>query len=190
MGNMGNFLLLAAEANAVHSELAEGAAEGGFGLNLDFFETNLINLAILIGILFYLGRKVLTNILKERQSKIISDIQDAEGRLQQAQTSLAQAQENLTQAQAEAERIRQTAQNNAEAAKQAILAKAVLDIERLRETAVADLNTERDRAIAQLRQNVVGQALQKVEAQLQSGIADDVQQVLIERSIAQLGGNV
>ncbi len=58
MGIMGTFLLLAAEANAVHSELAEGAAEGGFGLNLDLFETNLVNLAILVGILFYFGRKL------------------------------------------------------------------------------------------------------------------------------------
>ncbi len=39
MGIMGTFLLLAAEANAVGSELAEGAAEGGFGLNLDILET-------------------------------------------------------------------------------------------------------------------------------------------------------
>jgi F-type H+-transporting ATPase subunit b len=197
MGNMGTFLLLAAEANAVHSELAEGAAEGGFGLNLDIFETNLINLAILIGILFYFGRKVLTNILSERRSKIESAIQDAEKRLKEAQTSLAQVQTSLAQAQVEAERIRKSAEDNAKAAKEAILAKAVLDVERLKETATADLNAETERAIAQLRQNVVAQALQKVEAQLKSGIADDAQQVLIERSIAtlalsnaQLGGSV
>jgi F-type H+-transporting ATPase subunit b len=189
MGNMGTFLLLAAEANAVHSELAEGAAEGGFGLNLDLLETNLINLAILIGILFYFGRKVLSNILNERRSKIEAAIQDAEGRLKEAQTSLAQVQEQLTQAQAEAQSIRQAAEENAQVAKDAILARAVLDIERLKETAAADLNAERDRAITQLRQQVVAMALQKVDLQLQTGIADDAQQILIERSIAQLGGN-
>jgi F-type H+-transporting ATPase subunit b len=186
MGNMGTFLLLAAE----HSELAEGAAEGGFGLNLDLFETNLINLAILVGILFYFGRKVLTNILSERRSKIETVILDAEKRLKEAQASLAQAQTSLAQAQAEAERIRLAAEVSAQAAKEALLAKAVLDVERLRETAAADLNAETERAIAQLRQKVVAQALQKVEAQLKSGIADDAQQVLIERSIAQLGGSV
>ncbi|AVH72360.1 F0F1 ATP synthase subunit B [Nostoc sp. 'Lobaria pulmonaria (5183) cyanobiont'] len=190
MGIMGTFLLLAAEANAVHSELAEGAAEGGFGLNLDIFETNLINLAILIGILFYFGRKVLSNILNERQSNIATAIQEAEGRLKEASTALSQAQEQLKQSQAEAERIRQSAVENAQKAKEALLAKAVQDVERLKQTAAADLNSETDRAIAQLRQRVATLALQKVESQLKSGIADDAQQGLIDRSIAQLGGNV
>jgi F-type H+-transporting ATPase subunit b len=189
MGIMGTFLLLAAEANAVHSELAEGAAEGGFGLNLDLFETNLVNLAILVGILFYFGRKVLSNILNERRSNIATAIQEAEGRLKEAQTALSQAQEQLTQSQAEAQRIRKAAQENAQTSKEAMLARAAQDVERLKQTAAADLNTERDRAFAELRQRVAAMALQKVESQLRSGIADDVQQSIIDRSIAQVGGN-
>ncbi|MGH1394750.1 MAG: F0F1 ATP synthase subunit B [Trichormus sp.] len=188
MGIMGNFLLLAAEAHAVHSELAEGAAEGGFGLNLDILETNVINLAILIGILFYFGRKVLSNILTERKSNIATAIQDAEKRLKDAQAALSQAQEQLTQAQAEAERIRKAAEENAQATKEALLAKAAQDVERLKQTAAADLNTERERALTELRQRVAALALEKVESQLRSGIADDVQQAIIDRSIAQVGG--
>jgi F-type H+-transporting ATPase subunit b len=190
MGIMGTFLLLAAEANAVHSELAEGAAEGGFGLNIDILETNLINLAILIGILFYFGRKVLSNILNERRANIETVIQEAEGRLKESQTALSQAQEQLTQAQAEAQRIRKAAEENAQAAKEAMLARAAQDVERLKQTAVADLNNERERALTQLRQRVVALALQKAESELKGGIADDAQQSLIDRSIAQLGGRV
>ncbi len=186
MGIMGTFLLLAAEANAVHSEMAEGAAEGGFGLNLDIFETNLINLALLIGILFYFGRKVLSNILNERRSNIATAIQEAEGRSKEAQVALVQAQEQLTQSQAEAQRIRKAAQESAQASKEAMLARAAQDVERLKQTAAADLNTETDRAFAELRQQVAAMALQKVESQLRSGIADDVQQSIIDRSIAQV----
>lgn len=185
MANMGTLILLAAEA-AVHSE-AEGA-EGGFGLNLDILETNLINLALLIGILFYFGRKVLTNILNERRINIETEIQGAEARLKEAQIALSKAQEQLTQAQAEAQRIRKAAEENAVSAREATLAKAAQDVERLKQTAAADLNTERDRAIAELRQRVSALALQKVESGLRSGIADDVQQTLIDRSIAQVGG--
>ena len=185
MANMGTLILLAAEA-AVHSE-AEGA-EGGFGLNLDILETNLINLALLIGILFYFGRKVLTNILNERRINIETEIQGAEARLKEAQIALSKAQEQLTQAQAEAQRIRKAAEENALSAREATLAKAAQDVERLKQTAAADLNTERDRAIAELRQRVSTLALQKVESGLRSGIADDVQQTLIDRSIAQVGG--
>lgn len=45
MGIMGTLILLATEAVAGHAE------EGGFGLNLDILETNIINLAILVGVL-------------------------------------------------------------------------------------------------------------------------------------------
>jgi F-type H+-transporting ATPase subunit b len=184
---MGTFLLLAAEASAVHSELAEGASEGGFGLNFDILEANLINLAILVGILFFFGRKLLTNILNERRSNIEAVIQEAEQRAKEAGIALSDAQQKLTQAQAEAQRIRKAAETNAENAKNAVLAKAEQDIARMRDTAAADLDAERDRAIAQLRASVVAMALQKVESELKGGIADDAQQTLIDRSIALLG---
>jgi F-type H+-transporting ATPase subunit b len=186
---MGTFLLLAAEASALHSELSEEGATHGFGLNLDLFETNIINLAILVGVLVVFGRKLLTNILNERQAAIATAIQEAEQRAQQAASALSQVQEKLTQAQAEAQRIRQASEESAKNAKEAILAKAVVDVQRLKESAAADLNTERDKAIAQLRSRVVAMALQKAEAQLRGSISSDAQQMLIERSIAQLGGS-
>jgi F-type H+-transporting ATPase subunit b len=52
----------------------------------------------------------------------------------------------------------------------------------------ADLNAELERVISQLRQRVVAQALQKAEAELKAGIAEDAQKTIIDRSIAQLGG--
>lgn len=186
---MGTLLLLATEASAVHSELAESGAEGGFGLNIDILETNIINIAILVGVLFYFGRKVISNILNERRLKIEVEIKEAEQRATEAAAALSDAQQKLTQSQAEAQKIRQTAEENAQAAKEAILARSVQDIQRLKETAVQDLNTETERAIASLRQQVVAMALEKVEAQLQSGVDNAAQQQLIERSIALLGGN-
>ncbi|WP_414563050.1 MULTISPECIES: F0F1 ATP synthase subunit B [unclassified Anabaena] len=187
---MGTFLLLMAEASAVASELAEEAGNGGFGLNTDIFDTNLINLAIIITVLFVFGRKVLGKTLTTRRENIETAIKNAEQRAAQAAQQLKEAQQKLAQAQAEAERIKAAAQENAQAAGEAILAQAAVDIERLQAAGAADLSTELDKAIAQLRQRVVVQALQKVESELKSGIADDAQQILIERSIAQLGGEV
>ena len=187
MGIMG-ILLLAAAADAIHSELAEGASEGGFGLNIDILETNLINVAILIGVLYYFGRKVVSNILSERRLKIETAIQDAEQRATEAAAALSDAQQKLTQAQSEAQRIRKVAEENAQVAKENILARAVQDVQRLKETAAQDLNTERERAITQLRQRVVDLALQKVESQLQTGVDDAAQQRLIDSSIALLEG--
>jgi len=184
---MGNFLLLVAEASAVNAEAAR--AESGFGLNFDILGTNLINLVIIIGVLFYFGRNLVGKILIDRREKIETAIVSAERRAKEAVTALSEQQEKLAQAQAEAERIRKSAEENARVARENILAQAAQDIERLQQTASQDLNSERERAIAQLRQRVVAMALQKVESQLRSGVNDATQQRLIDRSLTLLGGS-
>lgn len=184
---MGTFLFLMA-ASAVNAEVAAGS-EGGIGLNFDILETNLINLVIIIGVLFVFGRKIVGKTLSDRAERVETAIKSAEKRATDAAIALSEQQQKLAQAQAEAERIRKAAEDNAKVARENILAVAAQDIERLRETANQDLNSERERAIAQLRASVVAMALQKVESQLQSGVDDAAQQKLIERSIALMGGS-
>lgn len=175
-----NTWLFVAEA---HSE-----GKGGFGLNPDIFEANLINLSILIGVIFYYGRKVVGDILSERRSKIAQQIEEVEEQLKQSAQSLKQQQQKLEQAQATAEKIRQDAQANAQRAKQETLAQGVTEIERLKAVASQDLNSERDRAIAELRQRAVALAIESVESRLKGILDDSAQHQLIDRSIAQLGG--
>jgi F-type H+-transporting ATPase subunit b len=175
---MGTILILATEA----------AEEKGFGLNLDIFETNLINLAILVGLLVYFGSKVLGKILSDRKSKIAQAISEAEDRQKKAAAALAEQQKNLAQAQATAERVRKEADERAQAAKAAIATQTEKDIERLKETAAQDLSSEQARVISELRQRIVALAMERAEAQLKDQLNDSTQQTLIERSIAQLGG--
>lgn len=181
MNIVGNLVLFATEA------VAGAEHEGSFGLNVDILGTNLINLAILVGVLVYFGRKVLTNILQERRSNIEKEITEAEKRSQEAAVALSKAQEQLTQAQQEAQRIRKAAEENAVKAREAILAQAAKDVELLKETSARDLDTQKERALDELRERVVAMALEKVESELRTGIADDAQNTLIDRSIALLG---
>lgn len=177
---MNSFLILATEG-------AEEAS-GGFGLNFDIFEANLINLAIVISVLVYFGRNVLSKTLGDRRSAIAEAIESAEERKKTAAVALAEQQQKLAQAQKEAEHIRITAEANAKSVKDAILSQAAVDVERLRETAAKDLEVEQARAIAQLRQQVVALAIQRVEGQLVDRLDAVAQQQLIDRSIAMLGG--
>lgn len=170
------------------TEAAHAAESGGFGLNFDVLETNLINLAIVIGVLFYFGRKVLVDILNERRSRIEEEVRDAENRQKDAAAALADAQQKLAKAQAEAEQIRAAAEENAKTAKEAILAQATKDVERLRETAAQDLDVARERAIAELRERVAAMSIERVESQLRTHLDDSAQHQLIDRSIAIVGG--
>ena len=176
---MGTVLLLATEASQ----------EGGFGLNFNLLETNLINLGIVIWILYYFGSKILGKTLDTRRQEIAEAIEEAENRQKEAAAALADSQQKLAQAQAEAERIKAQAEENAKAAKEAILAKSEQDLERLRQSAARDLDVERDRAIAELRQRVAAMALERVESRLKNELDEGRQRQLIDRSIAMLGGN-
>lgn len=167
---------------------AEGGHEGGFGLNSNLLETNLINLVIIIGALFFFGRKILGKTLSERRSKIEEAIRDAQVRQKEAAAAVADAQQKLAQAQAEAEKIRASAEDNAQSARAKILEASRQDIERMKETAIRDLDGERERAIAQLRQQVVAMAMQRVESQLKDRLDESAQHQLVDRSIGLMGG--
>jgi F-type H+-transporting ATPase subunit b len=173
---MGNFLFLA------------NAGQGGVGLNLDLIETNLFNLTLVLGFVIVFGRKVLTNILTERRATIEAAIGDTEARQKQAASALEVAKKNLAQAQAEAATIRQTAITSAANAKAEIAAKAAADIERMKELAAADTNTEQDKAIAELRARVTKLAMERAEAQLKNLLTASAQSELVDRSIALVGG--
>ncbi|MDJ0576594.1 MAG: F0F1 ATP synthase subunit B [Xenococcaceae cyanobacterium MO_234.B1] len=173
-------LLYLAEA---HSEV-----EGGFGLNLNILQTNIINLSILVGILYYYGSKIVSNILSERRSKIAQQIQEIEQKQKTAAATLAQEQEKLAEAKQTADKIRQEAEANAEKVKAAILAQGEKEVERLKASATADLSSEEAKAIAELRQRVAALALERVESQLPGMLDESAQTTLIDRSIAQVGG--
>lgn len=164
-------------------------ANEGFGFNLDILDTNLINLAILAGLLVFYGGKFLGNILTERSNEIAEAIKGSEKRAELAAAELAEAQQKLAQAQAEAEKIHQNALNRAHELRESILAQGEADVERLKQTANQELSTETERVIAQIKEQIVAQALQKAEADLQNRLDDKAQAKLVERSIMQLGGS-
>jgi F-type H+-transporting ATPase subunit b len=164
-------------------------AHKSFGLNFDILETNVINLAIIIGVLVYFGRGVLSKTLGERQSTIETAITEAEGRAKTAQSQLSEAQEKLTQAQAEAQRIRSKAEEQAQAAKATILAKSEQEIVSMKAAAAQELNASQDKAVAELRARAISLALSQVEERLRGGLDESAQRQLVDTSLAMLGGN-
>ncbi len=159
----------------------------GFGLNFDIFETNIINLAIVIGVLIYFGKGFLGSKLQERREAIETAIKDAEARQKQAASALAEQQQKLQMAKKEAERIRAEAQTNAEAAREAVLAQSAKDLERLKAAAAQDTSSQQDRAMQELRQRVSAMALEKVRSRLPEILNEGKQAQLVDQSIAQLG---
>jgi len=163
------------------------ANHGGFGLNLDLFETNIVNLAIVIFALYKFLPNFLGGILERRRAIILSDLKDAEERLQTATTALAQAQQDLAAAQGKAEQIRSDAKARAEAIRLESEKRTIEEMARVKLGAAADLDAEAARVSNLLRREAARLAIEKALATLPGKLSADVQAQLVNQSIKTLG---
>ena len=161
-------------------------ADGGVSLNLDIFEANLVNIALLVGGLYYLLSGVLAESLSERQQKILGAIQESEEKLEEATTRLTEGETKLAQAQIVIESIQKDAQQNAAQVKSSILADGKLEIERLTATAKSQINTIESRVRKQISDYVATLALQRITMQLEGKLNSSLQQQIIDRNISKL----
>lgn len=164
----------------------EVVEHSGFGINTDIFQTNLINIIIILAVLIYAGRGFLGKILSQRLESIETAIKDAEARKLKAAEQLVDKQQKLAEVQAECDRLRLQAETDAHRASEVILATIAEDIERLKVSAAQELETEQERIIIQLRQQVVQKALAQVSVYFDQGLSETTQQELVDRSISLL----
>ena len=156
-------------------------------LNADIFESNILNIALLLGGVIYLGGNALSASLSERQQKILGAIQESEERLQEAVARLTESEKQLTQSQIVIDSIKKEAQITAQQVKTAILNDGKAEIERLTSAAKAQITTIEARVRKQISEYVVTLALQRVTLQLEGKLNSDIQQQIIDRNISKLG---
>jgi len=155
-------------------------------LNTDIFETNLINITILAGGLYYLLSGALSESLSERQQRILCSIQESEERLQEATTRLTESETQLAQAQIVIESIQKDAEVTANQVKSSILTDGKSEIERLTATAKAQIGTIEARVRKQIADYVATLALQRITMQLEGKLNKGLQQQIIDRNISKL----
>jgi len=161
-------------------------SDQGVSLNTDIFETNLINIVLLAGGLFYLLSGALSESLSERQQKIVGAIQESEERLQEATTRLTESETQLAQAQIVIESIQKDADTTAKQVKSSILTEGKAEIERLTSTAKAQIGTIEARVRKQISDYVATLALQRITMQLEGKLNSNLQQQIIDRNISKL----
>lgn len=164
------------------------AQEGSFGLNLDIFEANLINLIILVGGIFKLGSTALSESLVERQQKVVGAIQESEERLEQAVAKLEESEKQLAQAQLVIAALKEDALTTAKQVKSGILTDGKAEIERLTVSAKSQISTIESRIRKEISDYVVTLALQRVTLQLEGKLTSNVQGQIIDQNISKLKG--
>ena len=179
---MSDFLLISA--------LAELSSGKGFGFNSNFLEANVLNIALLLSGVVYLGRDFLTSALELRQQRVAEAIQEAEERLQQANTRLLDSEKQLTEAQTVIAKIKKEAETTARTVKETILAQGKLDIERLTNNGKSSIEKAELQIKKQIQQRITNLAMERVSTQLQDYMTPSLQSKVIDNNIAQLGGQL
>ncbi len=158
------------------------AAEG-FGLNFDLFETNILNLAVVIFGLYKFLPNFLGGMLERRRAAILVDLKDAEERLEEACSALAIAKKELQEAEQKASKIRKDCKVRAEAIRLESEKRTVEEMARIKQGAASDLTAEAARVSTQLRREAARLAIEKALAVLPDKLDQKAQSEFLTQSI-------
>ena len=158
-------------------------ATEGFGLNLNLFETNVINWAVVIFGLYKFLPGFLGKILQKRREGILLELNDAEDRLSKATIALEKAKSDLLLAEEKASQIKADSLKRSEAIKLESEKKAIEEMARIKQSAISDESSEASRAISQLRKEAVELAIRKVLDSLPNKLDQSTQENLVTKSI-------
>ena len=164
-------------------------ASEGFGLNLNIFETNIINLAVVVFGLYKFLPGFLGKILERRRTSILSDLKEAEERLAQAKDSFSKAKDELASAKDKADKIRNDCKARAEAIRLDSEKRTVEEMARIKQGAASDLNAEAARVTSQLRKEAEELAIEKALSILPKKLDSKTQDNFLKQSIKNIGDN-
>lgn len=155
----------------------------GFAINTNLLDTNLINLTVVIGVLIYFGKGILTTLLTNRKENIVSTIRDAEQRYAEAVDKLNQATIRVEEAKSKANEIRQSGRSQIEKEREQLIKAAELDSKRFDDFKNDTIRFEEQKIVAQIKQKVSKLALEKAFEILKTRLNIDLQNRMIDYHI-------
>jgi F-type H+-transporting ATPase subunit b len=138
----------------------------GFGINTNILETNVINLAVVIGVVVTFVGDALKSLLENRRQAILNNLKEADQKAFEAQERLNQAKAALNEAIKKAEMIKQQSVVTAEQESQQVVRQTQEELARLEQSKQDTIQLQRQRAIQQLSQQVINLALSQVKNKL------------------------
>ena len=158
-------------------------ASAGFGLNLNIFETNVLNWAVVVFGLYKFLPGFLGKMLEKRREGILLELKDAEDRLKTSSDALTKAKADLSLAQEKANQIKADSLKRSEAIKLDSEKKAIEEMARIKQSAISDESSEASRAMSQLRKEAVELAIKKALDSLPNKLDQETQENLVTQSI-------
>nr|YP_009123238.1 ATP synthase CF0 subunit I [Chloranthus serratus]YP_010349236.1 CF0 subunit I [Chloranthus angustifolius]YP_010443167.1 ATP synthase CF0 subunit I [Chloranthus fortunei]YP_010933807.1 ATP synthase CF0 subunit I [Chloranthus nervosus]AJM69997.1 ATP synthase CF0 subunit I [Chloranthus serratus]UNV39591.1 CF0 subunit I [Chloranthus angustifolius]UTE83640.1 ATP synthase CF0 subunit I [Chloranthus fortunei]WKT14932.1 ATP synthase CF0 subunit I [Chloranthus nervosus] len=163
------------------------SSAGSFGFNTDILATNPINLSVVLGVLIFFGKGVLSDLLDNRKQRILSTIRNSEELRGGAIEQLEKARARLRKVEMEADEFRVNGYSEIEREKVNLINATYENLERLENYKNETIHFEQQRAINQVRQRVFQQALQGALGTLNSCLNSELHLRTISANIGMFG---
>nr|YP_010983994.1 ATP synthase CF0 subunit I [Hydrangea bifida]WOK77210.1 ATP synthase CF0 subunit I [Hydrangea caerulea]WOK77386.1 ATP synthase CF0 subunit I [Hydrangea bifida] len=167
--------------------LAHWPSAGSFGFNTDILATNPINLSVVIGVLIFFGKGVLSDLLDNRKQRILNTIRNSEELRGGAIEQLEKARARLQKVEMEADQFRVNGYSEIEREKWNLINSTYKTLEQLENYKNETIHFEQQRAINQVRQRVFQQALQGALGTLNSCLNNELHLRTISANIGMFG---
>ncbi|SCY79526.1 F0F1 ATP synthase subunit B [Desulfoluna spongiiphila] len=175
----GLFVALTLTAGAAFASSGGGhAAEAKHWLTTD--TARVLNFVVLMGFLFFVLRKPVSNALSGRISTIKDELDTLEKQKADAEKTLAEYETKIATLEDEVEVILGQYRDQGEAAKKRIMEEAELHAVKLEEQAKRNIDHEFKAARADLKAEIMALALSRAEALIQEKINTDDQEKLVD----------
>nr|YP_010436675.1 ATP synthase CF0 subunit I [Camellia formosensis]UTA95891.1 ATP synthase CF0 subunit I [Camellia formosensis] len=160
---------------------------GSFGFNTDILATNPINLSVVLGVLIFFGKGVLSDLLDNRKQRILNTIRNSEELRRGAIEQLEKARSRLRKVEMEADQFRVNGYSEIEREKLNLINSTYKTLEQLKNYKNETIRFEQQRAVNQVRQRVFQQALQGALGTLNSCLNNELHLRTISANIGMFG---
>nr|YP_009527846.1 ATP synthase CF0 B subunit [Vitis berlandieri]YP_009534059.1 ATP synthase CF0 B subunit [Vitis palmata]AYI64495.1 ATP synthase CF0 B subunit [Vitis sp. Wen 12676]AYI68107.1 ATP synthase CF0 B subunit [Vitis acerifolia]AYI65503.1 ATP synthase CF0 B subunit [Vitis palmata]AYI67519.1 ATP synthase CF0 B subunit [Vitis berlandieri] len=167
--------------------LGHWPSAGGFGFNTDILATNPINLSVVLGVLIFFGKGVLSDLLDNRKQRILNTIRNSEELREGAIEQLEKARARLRKVEMEADQYRVNGYSEIEREKLNLINSTYNTLEQLENYKNETILFEQQRAINQVRQRVLQQALQGALGTINSCLNKELHLRTISANIGMFG---
>jgi len=142
----------------------------GFGINTNIFETNIINLAAVIGVVISFVGSNLTAILDERKKTIVNNLEEANQRALEAAEKLTIAKTQLEAAKKKAKEIREEGVSRASQEINTVVVQHDLRVGKLQEFKEETLSFYQQKAFKEAYLYVISRIMTRVRERLNNGL--------------------
>jgi F-type H+-transporting ATPase subunit b len=142
----------------------------GFGINTNIFETNIINLAVVVGIAISFVGNNLTALLEDRKKTILNNLQEANQRATDAQEKLNAARAQLELAKKKAQEIREEGVKRATLEINTVVSQHELRLAKLQEFKQETLQFYQQKAFKEAYLYVIAKIMTRVRERLTKGL--------------------